>query len=155
MIHKYFLPFLLFIVISKECSAFSILDAGATSTQALSHLCHHLSMKSTQQSGPFGVFTHKTYKNLSTLFAALHTELINKKFTSKNAEYFCTQIDLANPKNWIFFFACTYVVYKAAAYCFGCLRRVRTKKNSHGKNEHIIVIANGIPYVLNQLKKNE
>jgi hypothetical protein len=147
MIHKYFLPFLLFIVISKECSAFSILDAGAASTQGLSHLCHHLSMKSTAQVSPWSVFTHKTYKNLSTLFAALHTELINKKFTSKNAEYFCTQIDLANPKNWIFFFACTYAVCKTVAYCFGYLRRVRTKKNSHDHRVHITVTVDGIPYV--------
>ena len=145
MIHKYFLPILMLTGIPKSCSGLSLTEAGLASTQGLSHLCNHLHMKSAQANTPLGVFTHKTYKNLSVLFGALHNQLANKKFSSKNIEYLCTEVDLLSPKNWILFFACGYVVYKAVACGVSYLRAFRA---AHRKNHPTIIILDGQQYTL-------
>lgn len=145
MIHKYFLPILMLTGIPKSCSGLSLTEAGLASTQGLSHLCNHLHMKSAQANTPLGVFTHKTYKNLSVLFGALHNELANKKFCSKNIEYLCTEVDLLSPKNWILFFACGYVVYKAVAYGVSYLHALRA---AHSKKPYSTITINGQLFIL-------
>lgn len=144
MIHKYFLPILMLTVIPRICSGLSLAEAGLVSSQGLSHLCNHLHMKSAQASTPLGIFTHKTYKNLSVLFGALHNNLANKKFASKNVEYLCKEVDLLSPKNWILFFACGYVVYKAVAYGVGCLQALRHKN----EKKYDTILIDGKPFTL-------
>lgn len=141
MIYKYFLPILILTSMPKDSFGYSLVDAGLLSTQAFSHLFHNFSLKSKGANTPFGVFTHKTYKNLSELFTALHSDLSTKQFASKNVEYICTQVDLLSPKNWIVFALCCYAAYRTVAYgldWMGITRRTNTGKRT--------IVVDGVVY---------
>ena len=115
---------------SPAAQALSPLELAQWTTRVLTPIFGDLYMGSAKAEGPWNVFMHKTYRNLSDLFRDTHTSLTGYTFSSPTIDYIFNKTDILSIKFWVVTISCIYITQKLARFCYHTIRRAPEKREA-------------------------